>query len=112
MPGTTVDLAALLVESTRAFNEYRSAHPDEAVMLQGVNLEGCDIAGADLRRANLFEANLAWSNLEGTNFEGADLRRSWLEGWASRALPAARHCASILSHAQPWSATGRSGKAT
>ena len=77
---TNVDLAVLLVESPVAFNEYRAAHPDEAITLQGVNLEGCNLAGADLRGANLFEANLAWSNLAGVNFEGADLRRSWLEG--------------------------------
>ena len=54
MPGRAVDLVALLVESPRAFNEYRAAHPVEAFTLQGVNLEACDLAGADLHGANLF----------------------------------------------------------
>ena len=37
---TNVDLPALLVDSPLAFNEYRAAHPDEAITLRGANLVG------------------------------------------------------------------------
>ncbi len=89
------DQAALIRRGVEAWNRWRTANPDEIIILTGleypyaklpgVNLREAaielgDLSHADLSGANLSKAVLKQTRLERTNLSRADLREADLDG--------------------------------
>jgi len=65
------------------WNQWRSEHPDIAIVLDGANLDGMILTGIDFSRAslrgaslhatNLMNADLRFADLSGANLSEADL---------------------------------------
>jgi len=74
----------------REWNEWRKAHPEEEVLLEGADFRKANLKGVDFRKRGETEVHLEGAKfreacLEGTDFwearlEGADFRETRLEG--------------------------------
>lgn len=89
------ELVALLKQGARAWNAWRTGHPEapvdlshaalrglalEGVDLSGADLTGADLRGADLRNASLVSARLGSANLFKADLTGADLDKADVRG--------------------------------
>ncbi len=57
----------------KAWNDWRSKHPDIKIDLKEANLRSANLYSANLDSANLQSANLIWANLHSANLRSADL---------------------------------------
>ena len=70
----------ILKKGVKAWNKWRSRHPQTIPYLRRANLHGADLRRANLSSANLIEADLSGANLGRANLSEADLVRANLSG--------------------------------
>jgi len=71
---------AKILESVRAWNDWRKANPGVVPVLYGAILIGANLRKANLKGANLVHANLSGANISGADLTGADLDYAFLRG--------------------------------
>lgn len=67
-------------KDTKAWNDWREAHPRTAIHLVGADLDNASLEKADLKRADLRAANLQGAILAGANLREANLSGAMLFG--------------------------------
>lgn len=75
---TNEEHLAQLKQGVKAWNQWRSAHPEIKPELAQMDLHGADLAEANLARADLAGADLIRAHLAGATLVGADLRGAHL----------------------------------
>lgn len=69
----------LLKQGVEVWNEWREAHHDEDIDLQGVNLSGSDLQGVNLQNVDLCNANLQSADLRNADLQDAYLQSANLQ---------------------------------
>lgn len=67
-------------KDSKAWNDWREAHPRTAIHLVGADLDNASLEKADLKRADLRAANLQGAILAGANLREANLNGAMLFG--------------------------------